>query len=145
MDGNVQFAPKTVNSHFIHNIIAVRRLREPLDTPNNNSNSNNTNKEESPAGGGGGAEEKKVYKYQISISSRDDVPLFGPPLPKPPIFTFTDREAFRDFFFAKLINSESAAQTSFYFSKKLRLGRRAILNDLALTFFPESDDTDVLA
>jgi len=135
LDGNVRFDPKVVSSHFIHNIVAVRCIKDAATTDgSNNGDSNNSS----------GAETKKAYRYQISIASRDDVPLFGPPLPKPPTFTFTEKDAFRDFFFAKLINSESAAMTSFYFSKKLRLGRRAVLNDIAVNFFPESDDTDGL-
>lgn len=65
------------------------------------------------------------------------MPVFGPPLPKPAVFRKDNN--FKDFLLAKMINAELAAYRTMYFSKRLRLGRRALLDALVSDFFPVED------
>ncbi len=116
LDGKtVAFDPRTIRSQFIHNVIAIRRLE----------NASNL------------LADSQQTRYHISICSKEDVPLFGPTLPKPAIYEKGD--SFRDFLFAKLINAELASYRTVYFSKRLRLGRKALLDDLVTKFFPVED------
>ena len=42
---------------------------------------------------------RQLSSYRLNVFSEDSVPLFGPPLPCPPIFT--DHQEFRDFLLVK--------------------------------------------
>lgn len=54
--------------------------------------------------------------YRLKIFSEESVPLFGPPLPSPPVFT--NHQEFRDFVLVKLINGEKATLETPTFSQK---------------------------
>jgi len=112
LDGkDATFSAKTIRSQFIHNVITIRRL--PSDSLD---------------------QDVSRTRYHVSVASKEDVPLFGPPLPRPAIF---EKDAtFKDFLLAKMINAELAAYRTLYFSKRLRLGRRALLDELVKDFFP---------
>ncbi|KAI4878770.1 hypothetical protein NFI96_028768, partial [Prochilodus magdalenae] len=53
--------------------------------------------------------------YKVSVTARDDVPQFGPPLPNPPVFK--KGPEFREFLLTKLINAELACYRSDRFAK----------------------------
>ncbi|CAB1347672.1 unnamed protein product, partial [Coregonus sp. 'balchen'] len=53
--------------------------------------------------------------YKVSVTAREDVPLFGPPLPNPAVFK--KGPEFRDFLLTKLINAENACYKSDKFAK----------------------------
>ncbi|XP_056360956.1 GTPase-activating Rap/Ran-GAP domain-like protein 3 isoform X2 [Oenanthe melanoleuca] len=59
---------------------------------------------------------KQNDSYRLKIFSEESVPLFGPPLPSPPVFT--NHEEFRDFVLVKLINGEKATLETPTFSQK---------------------------
>ena len=85
-DTNTPFCPDMIASHFLHAYIIVQAL-DPC-TPNT--------------------------RYKVSVTSREDVPFFGPKLPSPPIFT--KGKQLKEFLLAKLINGERACYkaTKFY-------------------------------
>lgn len=51
----------------------------------------------------------------MSVTSRDDVPWFGPPLPMPAVFL--RGVEFKEFLLTKLVNAENAAYKAEKFSK----------------------------
>ncbi|KAM7413499.1 hypothetical protein PAMA_020741 [Pampus argenteus] len=53
--------------------------------------------------------------YKVSVTAREDVPPFGPPLPNPAVFK--KGPEFRDFLLTKLINAENACYKSDKFAK----------------------------
>ncbi|NXD39549.1 GARL3 protein, partial [Copsychus sechellarum] len=59
---------------------------------------------------------KQNNSYRLKIFSEESVPLFGPPLPSPPVFT--NHQEFRDFVLVKLINGEKATLETPTFSQK---------------------------
>ncbi|XP_078467398.1 LOW QUALITY PROTEIN: rap1 GTPase-activating protein 1 [Lampetra planeri] len=65
---------------------------------------------------------------QLSITARDDVPEFKPPLPNPPIFK--KGEEFREFLLTKLINAEHACYRADKFAKLEERTRAALLETL---------------
>ncbi|XP_015775080.1 PREDICTED: GTPase-activating Rap/Ran-GAP domain-like protein 3 [Acropora digitifera] len=54
--------------------------------------------------------------YRLTFFSDKNVPIFGPPLPCPPIFS--NHQEFRDFLLVKLMNGEKAAYASPTFSNR---------------------------
>ncbi|XP_027012692.2 rap1 GTPase-activating protein 2b isoform X2 [Tachysurus fulvidraco] len=66
--------------------------------------------------------------YKVSVTARDDVPHFGPPLPNPPVFR--KGPEFREFLLSKLINAELACYHSDRFAKLEERTRTALLNSL---------------
>ncbi|KAF5890199.1 rap1 GTPase-activating protein 2-like isoform X1, partial [Clarias magur] len=66
--------------------------------------------------------------YKVSVTARDDVPHFGPPLPNPPVFR--KGPEFRDFLLTKLINAELACYRSDRFAKLEERTRTALLDSL---------------
>lgn len=54
--------------------------------------------------------------YKLNVFSEESVPLFGPPLPSPPVFH--DADEFREFLLVKLINGEKAAVNNPLFAQK---------------------------
>ncbi|XP_053334276.1 rap1 GTPase-activating protein 2b isoform X1 [Clarias gariepinus] len=66
--------------------------------------------------------------YKVSVTARDDVPHFGPPIPNPPVFR--KGPEFRDFLLTKLINAELACYRSDRFAKLEERTRTALLDSL---------------
>ena len=85
-DTNTPFCPDMIASHFLHAYIVVQAI-DPCSA--------NT-------------------RYKVSVSSRGDVPTFGPKLPSTAIFT--KGKLLKEFLLAKLINGERACYkaTKFY-------------------------------
>ncbi|XP_056612292.1 rap1 GTPase-activating protein 2a isoform X1 [Triplophysa dalaica] len=66
--------------------------------------------------------------YKVSITAREDVPQFGPPLPNPPVFK--KGPELREFLLTKLINAENACCKSDKFAKLEERTRAALLDNL---------------
>ncbi|XP_016158397.1 PREDICTED: rap1 GTPase-activating protein 2 [Ficedula albicollis] len=66
--------------------------------------------------------------YRVSVTAREDVPSFGPPLPSPPVFQKSPE--FREFLLTKLINAENACCKSDKFAKLEDRTRAALLDNL---------------
>ncbi|KAM6932987.1 rap1 GTPase-activating protein 2a [Xenentodon cancila] len=66
--------------------------------------------------------------YKVSVTAREDVPSFGPPLPNPAVFK--KGPEFRDFLLTKLINAENACYKSDKFAKLEGRTRAALLDNL---------------
>ncbi|KAJ7989108.1 hypothetical protein DPEC_G00316110 [Dallia pectoralis] len=99
--GALPFTPKTIRSHFQHVFIIVRV---------HNPSSENT-------------------CYSVAVTRSQDVPSFGPPVPKG--VTFPKSTVFRDFLLAKVINAENAAHKSEKFGAMATRTRHEYLRDLA--------------
>ncbi|KPP59288.1 rap1 GTPase-activating protein 1-like [Scleropages formosus] len=56
-----------------------------------------------------------IYKAGVSVTARDDVPFFGPPLPDPAVFR--KGPEFHEFLMTKLINAEYACYKAEKFAK----------------------------
>ncbi|XP_032823953.2 rap1 GTPase-activating protein 1 isoform X4 [Petromyzon marinus] len=97
---NTPFVPDMVASNFLH-AYAVVQVEEPC--------SSNTT-------------------YKLSITARDDVPEFKPPLPNPAVFK--KGEEFREFLLTKLINAEHACYRADKFAKLEERTRAALLETL---------------
>ncbi|XP_062413190.1 signal-induced proliferation-associated 1-like protein 1 isoform X2 [Pungitius pungitius] len=95
------FTPKTIRSHFQHVFIVVR-VHDPC--------SDNT-------------------CYSVAVTRSQDVPSFGPPIPKG--VTFPKSTVFRDFLLGKVINAENAAHKSDKFGAMATRTRQEYLRDLA--------------
>ncbi|KAF7643776.1 hypothetical protein LDENG_00233460 [Lucifuga dentata] len=66
--------------------------------------------------------------YKVSVTAREDVPPFGPPLPNPPVFR--KGSEFREFLLTKLINAELACYKSVRFARLEERTRAALLDSL---------------
>uniref|UniRef100_A0A3Q2ZNK1 RAP1 GTPase activating protein 2a n=1 Tax=Kryptolebias marmoratus TaxID=37003 RepID=A0A3Q2ZNK1_KRYMA len=66
--------------------------------------------------------------YKVSVTAREDVPPFGPPLPNPAVFK--KGPEFREFLLTKLINAENACYKSDKFAKLEGRTRAALLDNL---------------
>uniref|UniRef100_A0A3P8XK87 Signal induced proliferation associated 1 like 1 n=1 Tax=Esox lucius TaxID=8010 RepID=A0A3P8XK87_ESOLU len=99
--GALPFTPKTIRSHFQHVFIIVRV---------HNPGTDNT-------------------CYSVAVTRSQDVPSFGPPIPKG--VTFPKSTVFRDFLLAKVINAENAAHKSEKFGAMATRTRHEYLRDLA--------------
>uniref|UniRef100_A0A665THR2 Rap-GAP domain-containing protein n=1 Tax=Echeneis naucrates TaxID=173247 RepID=A0A665THR2_ECHNA len=94
------FVPDMIASNFLHAFVLVQ-VEEPCS--------------ESTA-------------YKVSVTAREDVPPFGPPLPNPAIFKKGHR--FREFLLTKLINAELACYKSDRFARLEERTRAALLDSL---------------
>uniref|UniRef100_A0A3Q3X3G0 Rap-GAP domain-containing protein n=1 Tax=Mola mola TaxID=94237 RepID=A0A3Q3X3G0_MOLML len=94
------FVPDMIASNFLHAFILVQ-VEEPC--------SDNTS-------------------YKVSITAREDVPPFGPPLPNPAVFR--KGPEFREFLLTKLINAELACYKSDRFARLEERTRAALLDSL---------------
>ncbi|XP_037602353.1 signal-induced proliferation-associated 1-like protein 1 [Sebastes umbrosus] len=99
--GSHPFTPKAIRSHFQHVFIIVR-VHDPC--------SDNT-------------------CYSVAVTRSQDVPSFGPPIPKG--VTFPKSTVFRDFLLGKIINAENAAHKSDKFGAMATRTRQEYLRDLA--------------
>ncbi|XP_064892625.1 rap1 GTPase-activating protein 2 isoform X6 [Columba livia] len=97
---NTPFVPDMIASNFLHAYIVVQ-----VENP--------------------GAEN---ITYKVSVTAREDVPSFGPPLPSPPVFQKSPE--FREFLLTKLINAENACCKSDKFAKLEDRTRAALLDNL---------------
>ncbi|XP_037604689.1 rap1 GTPase-activating protein 2-like isoform X1 [Sebastes umbrosus] len=66
--------------------------------------------------------------YKVSVTAREDVPPFGPPLPNPAVFK--KGPEFREFLLTKLINAEMACYKSDRFARLEERTRAALLDSL---------------
>nr|XP_045003997.1 GTPase-activating Rap/Ran-GAP domain-like protein 3 isoform X3 [Jaculus jaculus] len=73
--------------------------------------------------------------YRLKIFSEESVPLFGPPLPTPPVFT--DHQEFRDFLLVKLINGEKATLETPTFAQKRRRTLDMLIRSLYQDLMPD--------
>ncbi|XP_058861295.1 GTPase-activating Rap/Ran-GAP domain-like protein 3 isoform X2 [Acipenser ruthenus] len=73
--------------------------------------------------------------YRLKIFSEESVPLFGPPLPSPPVFT--DHHEFRDFVLVKLINGEKATLETPTFAQKRQRTLDMLIRSLYQDLMPD--------
>ncbi|XP_053776087.1 rap1 GTPase-activating protein 1 isoform X2 [Desmodus rotundus] len=99
-DENTPFVPDMIASNFLHAYVVVQ------------------------AEGGG----PNGPLYKVSVTARDDVPFFGPPLPDPAVFR--KGPEFQEFLLTKLINAEYACYKAEKFAKLEERTRAALLETL---------------
>uniref|UniRef100_A0A8D2IY61 Rap-GAP domain-containing protein n=1 Tax=Varanus komodoensis TaxID=61221 RepID=A0A8D2IY61_VARKO len=99
-DENTPFVPDMIASNFLHAYVVVQLHRRPPGET----------------------------LYKVSVTARDDVPFFGPPLPNPAIFK--KGAEFREFLLAKLINAEYSCYHAEKFAKLEERTRSALLESL---------------
>ncbi|XP_078806443.1 rap1 GTPase-activating protein 1 isoform X12 [Oryzias latipes] len=97
---NTPFVPDMIASNFLHAYIVVQVVNPCSDN----------------------------VLYKVSVTARDDVPFFGPPLPNPAIFK--KGPEFQEFLFTKLINAEYACYKAEKFAKLEERTRSALLETL---------------
>ncbi|XP_008057632.1 rap1 GTPase-activating protein 2, partial [Carlito syrichta] len=97
---NTPFVPDMIASNFLHAYIVVQAETLGTETPS----------------------------YKVSVTAREDVPAFGPPLPSPPVFQ--KGPEFREFLLTKLTNAENACCKSDKFAKLEDRTRAALLDNL---------------
>ncbi|XP_059406561.1 GTPase-activating Rap/Ran-GAP domain-like protein 3 isoform X5 [Carassius carassius] len=73
--------------------------------------------------------------YRLKIFSEESVPLFGPPLPSPPVFTH--HQEFRDFLLVKLINGEKATLETPTFAQKRQRTLDMLIRSLNQDLMPD--------
>uniref|UniRef100_K7FA58 GTPase-activating Rap/Ran-GAP domain-like protein 3 n=1 Tax=Pelodiscus sinensis TaxID=13735 RepID=K7FA58_PELSI len=78
---------------------------------------------------------KQNDSYRLKIFSEESVPLFGPPLPTPPVFT--DHQEFRDFVLVKLINGEKATLETPTFAQKRQRTLDMLIRSLYQDLIPD--------
>ncbi|XP_073414714.1 GTPase-activating Rap/Ran-GAP domain-like protein 3 isoform X3 [Dendrobates tinctorius] len=78
---------------------------------------------------------KQKDSYRLKIFSEESVPLFGPPLPSPPVFT--DHQEFRDFLLVKLINGEKATLETPTFAQKRQRTLDMLIRSLCQDLMPD--------
>ncbi|XP_021372625.1 rap1 GTPase-activating protein 1-like isoform X3 [Mizuhopecten yessoensis] len=98
---NTPFVPNIIASHFLHSYIVIQPIKDPLT---------------------------QHTRYKVSVTARDDVPEFGPKLPKDGMFEKGPK--FRDFLLTKLVNAEMACYKGEKFAKLEERTRAALLECL---------------
>ncbi|XP_053156398.1 rap1 GTPase-activating protein 1-like isoform X10 [Hemicordylus capensis] len=99
-DENTPFVPDMIASNFLHAYVVVQLHHHALGET----------------------------LYKVSVTARDDVPFFGPPLPNPAVFK--KGAEFREFLLAKLINAEYSCYHAEKFAKLEERTRSALLESL---------------
>ncbi|XP_061235486.1 rap1 GTPase-activating protein 1 isoform X1 [Neopsephotus bourkii] len=99
-DENTPFVPDMIASNFLHAFVVVQLEQ--------------------------GSDQGPLYK--VSVTARDDVPFFGPPLPDPAVFR--KGPEFQEFLLTKLINAEYACYKAEKFAKLEERTRAALLETL---------------
>ncbi|XP_068935337.1 rap1 GTPase-activating protein 1 isoform X1 [Petaurus breviceps papuanus] len=99
-DENTPFVPDMIASNFLHAYVVVQAEDTGPDGP----------------------------LYKVSVTARDDVPFFGPPLPDPAVFR--KGPEFQEFLLTKLINAEYACYKAEKFAKLEERTRAALLETL---------------
>lgn len=77
----------------------------------------------------------KLFKHfilSVAVSYSTDVPTFGPPLPKNPLFVKS--KEFRDFLLAKIVNADSAGLKCEKFTQIKMRAQQGTLKELAANF-----------
>uniref|UniRef100_A0A672GFV6 Rap1 GTPase-activating protein 2-like n=1 Tax=Salarias fasciatus TaxID=181472 RepID=A0A672GFV6_SALFA len=105
-EGQTPFLSDLIKSHFLHCFLVVRRIQR---------------------------EEAGGAAFQLSVTAREDVPLFGPVLPDPPVFT-----DLREFLLTKLINAEISCYRAEQFSRLELRTRSSLLESLQTELFTRS-------
>ncbi|KAK3087392.1 hypothetical protein FSP39_005300 [Pinctada imbricata] len=85
---------------------------------------------------------KTDNSYRLNIFSEESVPLFGPPLPTPPVFT--DHHEFRDFLLVKLINGEKAAVNNPLFAQKRERTLEMLIKNIHQEYITEINKNNML-
>jgi len=106
LDGRAKFDPATIVSQFLHIFIVVQPLQP---------------------------EESLGIGYRVTVVSKTDVPVFGPPLPHSGIFH--NISSLRDFLLAKSINGENSAYLAPKFYKPQLRTRGALIEDLVKDYY----------
>nr|XP_032638179.1 GTPase-activating Rap/Ran-GAP domain-like protein 3 [Chelonoidis abingdonii] len=101
------FKPSMIRSHFTH-IFALVRYK---------------------------ANDRNDSFIRLKIFSEESVPLFGPPLPSPSVFT--DHQEFRDFVLVKLINGEKATLETPTFAQKRQRTLDMLIRSLYQDLMPD--------
>ncbi|XP_053865421.1 rap1 GTPase-activating protein 1 isoform X3 [Malaclemys terrapin pileata] len=99
-DENTPFVPDMIASNFLHAYIVVQAEKPCTEST----------------------------LYKVSVTARDDVPFFGPPLPDPAVFR--KGLEFQEFLLTKLINAEYACYKAEKFAKLEERTRAALLETL---------------
>ncbi|XP_075629539.1 rap1 GTPase-activating protein 1 isoform X1 [Balearica regulorum gibbericeps] len=99
-DENTPFVPDMIASNFLHAFVVVQLEQGGPQGP----------------------------LYKVSVTARDDVPFFGPPLPDPAVFR--KGPEFQEFLLTKLINAEYACYKAEKFAKLEERTRAALLETL---------------
>ncbi|XP_029433804.1 rap1 GTPase-activating protein 1 isoform X5 [Rhinatrema bivittatum] len=99
-DENTPFVPDMIASNFLHAYVVVQVEKTSTEST----------------------------FYKVSVTARDDVPFFGPPLPDPAIFR--KGQEFQEFLLTKLINAEYACYKAEKFAKLEERTRSALLETL---------------
>ncbi|EGC36130.1 hypothetical protein DICPUDRAFT_54771 [Dictyostelium purpureum] len=105
-DGDTVYRPTTISSRQVHVVLLVKA----------------TTLESDPG--------QRYYK--MAVVSKDSVPEFGPAMPSNGLFK--KDQAFKDFFYAKLLNAEKASYTAPILGVKLSRTRVALLKDVSEVF-----------
>ncbi|XP_036368697.1 GTPase-activating Rap/Ran-GAP domain-like protein 3 isoform X2 [Octopus sinensis] len=85
---------------------------------------------------------KEQDAFKLSVFSEESVPLFGPVLPSPPIFT--NHKEFRDFLLVKLINGEKAAVNNRLFAQKRERTLDMLIRNIYQEYMPELSKNNIL-
>jgi hypothetical protein len=102
--GSLPFSPRTIRSQYQHIFIIVRAINDNL----------------------------KDVQYSVAVSYSKDVPSFGPPLPKNPLFVKS--KEFRDFLLAKIVNADNVGLRCEKFTQIRMRNRHGILKDIVENF-----------
>ena len=94
---HTRFNPSLIKSQFLHVYIVVQPVKWPLISATGSQKTGSSQGSEA---------------YHVRVISTSDIPSFSPYLPDPPIFMVSseqEKQVFKDFLIAKLINAENAA------------------------------------
>ncbi|KAJ8300873.1 hypothetical protein KUTeg_022392 [Tegillarca granosa] len=82
-----------------------------------------------------------MMKTRFTLFSEESVPLFGPPLPTPPVFY--DHQEFRDFLLVKLINGEKAAVNNPVFAQKRERTLEMLIKNMHEEYITEINKNNI--
>lgn len=108
LEEGATFTPPCVSGDFLHIFAVVQRT---------------TTKDGKPG-------------FMVAFVTREGVPPFGPPLPKPAVFP-EEGTYFRDFLLTKLLNGERASLHSPHLVSKMYRSRQMFLEHIVQTYSPQ--------
>nr|XP_054111529.1 rap1 GTPase-activating protein 2 isoform X6 [Callithrix jacchus] len=123
---NTPFVPDMIASNFLHAYIVVQVEAPGTETPSYKEQW--LGPEPEMLTGEFSLYSGRGRKKEVSVTAREDVPTFGPPLPSPPVFQ--KGAEFREFLLTKLTNAENACCKSDKFAKLEDRTRAALLDNL---------------